>query len=80
MRQRRQMQEMAGAGGVSTLSDAYLGGLPSKRRKLIEKQKPRLLAEPTPNQSPITASVERLVRDGVVRAGVDEVEGKKKNI
>ncbi|XP_017752473.1 PREDICTED: large proline-rich protein BAG6-like isoform X2 [Eufriesea mexicana] len=76
LRQRRQLQ-MQGItnGGVTTLSDAYLGTLPTKRRKLIEQQKPRLLVSPTPNHSAIAASMERLVREGVTRAGVEEVEG-----
>ncbi|XP_033315242.1 large proline-rich protein BAG6 isoform X1 [Bombus bifarius] len=76
LRQRRQLQ-MQGItnGGVATLSDAYLGTLPTKRRKLIEQQKPRLLVSPTPNHSAIAASMERLVREGVTRAGVEEVEG-----
>ncbi|XP_076387799.1 uncharacterized protein LOC100875279 isoform X2 [Megachile rotundata] len=76
VRQRRQlqMQEMTN-GGVTTFSDAYLGTLPTKRRKLIEQQKPRLLVSPTPNHSAIAASMERLVREGVTRAGVEEVEG-----
>lgn len=76
VRQRRQLQ-MQGVtnSGVTTFSDAYLGGLPTKRRKLIEQQKPRLLVSPTPNHSTIAASMERLVREGVGRAGVEEVEG-----
>ncbi|XP_029055080.2 large proline-rich protein BAG6 isoform X1 [Osmia bicornis bicornis] len=76
VRQRRQLQ-MQGMtnGGVATFSDAYLGTLPTKRRKLIEQQKPRLLVSPTPNHSAIAASMERLVREGVTRAGVEEVEG-----
>ncbi|XP_006565471.2 large proline-rich protein BAG6 isoform X6 [Apis mellifera] len=76
LRQRRQLQ-MQGItnGGVATFSDAYLGTLPTKRRKLIEQQKPRLLVSPTPNHSAIAASMERLVREGVTRAGVEEVEG-----
>ncbi|XP_048262661.1 large proline-rich protein BAG6 isoform X4 [Bombus terrestris] len=76
LRQRRQLQ-MQGItnSGVATLSDAYLGTLPTKRRKLIEQQKPRLLVSPTPNHSAIAASMERLVREGVTRAGVEEVEG-----
>ncbi|XP_011328969.1 large proline-rich protein bag6 isoform X2 [Ooceraea biroi] len=79
VRQRRQLQQMQGVttnSGVTTFSDAYLGGLPTKRRKLIEQQKPRLLVSPTPNHhSTIAASMERLVREGVGRAGVEEVEG-----
>ncbi|XP_029165943.1 large proline-rich protein bag6-B [Nylanderia fulva] len=76
VRQRRQLQGTTPNGGVTTFSDAYLGGLPSKRRKLIEQQKPRLLVSPTPNHhSTIAASMERLVREGVGRAGVEEVEG-----
>ncbi|XP_070163006.1 large proline-rich protein BAG6 [Polyergus mexicanus] len=76
VRQRRQLQGATPNGGVTTFSDAYLGGLPSKRRKLIEQQKPRLLVSPTPNHhSTIAASMERLVREGVGRAGVEEVEG-----
>jgi len=78
VRQRRQlqMQGVTPNSGVTTFSDAYLGGLPSKRRKLIEQQKPRLLVSPTPNHhSTIAASMERLVREGVGRAGVEEVEG-----
>lgn len=76
VRQRRQLQ-MQGMtnGGVATFSDAYLGTLPTKRRKLIEQQKPRLLVSPTPNHSAIAASMERLVREGVSRAGVEDVEG-----
>lgn len=75
VRQRRQLQMQGMANNVTTFSDAYLGGLPTKRRKLIEQQKPRLLVSPTPNHSAITASVERLVREGVSRAGVEEVDG-----
>nr|XP_050860700.1 large proline-rich protein BAG6 isoform X2 [Vespula vulgaris] len=76
VRQRRQLQMQGMANGaVTTFSDAYIGGLPTKRRKLIEQQKPRLLVSPTPNHSAITASVERLVREGVSRAGIEEVEG-----
>ncbi|KAK2583506.1 hypothetical protein KPH14_009466 [Odynerus spinipes] len=76
VRQRRQLQMQGMANGtVTTFSDAYLGGLPTKRRKLIEQQKPRLLVSPTPNHSAITASVERLVREGVSRAGIEEVDG-----
>ncbi|XP_017893055.1 large proline-rich protein BAG6 isoform X2 [Ceratina calcarata] len=76
VRQRRQLQ-MQGItnGGVAAFSDAYLGTLPTKRRKLIEQQKPRLLVSPTPNHSAIAASMERLVREGVIRAGVEENEG-----
>lgn len=62
-------------GGVATFSDAYLDTLPTKRRKLIEQQKPRLLVSPTPNRTAIAASIERLVREGVTRAGVEEVDG-----
>ncbi|XP_015436715.1 PREDICTED: large proline-rich protein BAG6 [Dufourea novaeangliae] len=76
VRQRRQLQTQGMTnGGVATFSDAYLGTLPTKRRKLIEQQKPRLLVSPTPNHSAITASMERLVREGVNRAGVEEVDG-----
>ncbi|XP_076230887.1 uncharacterized protein LOC143177027 isoform X3 [Calliopsis andreniformis] len=75
VRQRRQLQMQGMNGGVATFSDAYLGTLPTKRRKLIEQQKPRLLVSPTPNHSAIAASMERLVREGVSRAGVEEVEG-----
>lgn len=76
VRQRRQLQMQSVTPNVTTFSDAYLGGLPSKRRKLIEQQKPRLLVSPTPNHhSTIAASMERLVREGVGRAGVEEVEG-----
>lgn len=75
VRQRRQLQMQSVTPSVTTFSDAYLGGLPSKRRKLIEQQKPRLLVSPTPNHSTIAASMERLVREGVGRAGVEEVEG-----
>lgn len=76
-RQRRQLQMQSVTPNVTTtFSDAYLGGLPSKRRKLIAEQKPRLLVSPTQNHhSTITASMERLVREGVGRAGVEEVEG-----
>lgn len=73
-RQRRQLRGMAD-NGVPAFSDAYLGGLPSKRRKLIEQQKPQLLVSPTPNHSAIAASMERLVREGVSHAGVDDVDG-----
>lgn len=69
-----QMQGMPN-GGVGTFSDAYLGTLPTKRRKLIEQQKPRLLVSPTPNHSAIAASMERLVRESITRTGVGEVEG-----
>nr|XP_031836800.1 large proline-rich protein BAG6-like [Nomia melanderi] len=62
-------------GSVTTFSDAYLGILPTKRRKLIEQQKPRLLVSTTPNHSAISASLERLVRESVNRAGVEEVDG-----
>ncbi|KAG7203619.1 hypothetical protein KM043_013656 [Ampulex compressa] len=76
VRQRRQLQVQGMAnGGVTTFSDAYLGGLPTKRRKLIEQQKSRLLVSPTPNDSTLTAFVERLVRESAGRAGVEEVEG-----
>lgn len=79
VRQRRQLETqvlMPKATCMTTCSDAYLGGLPSKRRKLVEQQKPRLLVSPTPNHtSTIAASVERLIREGVGRAGVEEVEG-----
>ncbi|XP_076643717.1 uncharacterized protein LOC143353972 [Halictus rubicundus] len=76
VRQRRQLQTQGMTnGGVTTFSDAYLGTLPTKRRKLIEQQKPRLLVSPTPNHSAISASMERLVREGVTRAGVEEVDG-----
>ncbi|XP_014602173.1 PREDICTED: large proline-rich protein BAG6 isoform X1 [Polistes canadensis] len=76
VRQRRQLQMQGMANSaVTTFSDAYIGSLPTKRRKLIEQQKPRLLVSPTPNHSAITASVERLVREGVSRAGIEEVEG-----
>ncbi|XP_046737981.1 large proline-rich protein BAG6 isoform X2 [Diprion similis] len=80
IRQRRQLQVqmqsqgMAGS-GVGGFSDAYLGGMPSKRRKLIEQQKPRILLSPTPNHSAVSISMERLVRDSVVRAGIEEVDG-----
>ncbi|XP_053976344.1 large proline-rich protein BAG6 [Hylaeus volcanicus] len=76
VRQRRQVQtqEMTN-GGVATFSDAYIGTLPIKRRKLYEQQKPQLLVSPTPNHSVVAASMERLVREGVTRAGVEEVDG-----
>nr|XP_031848736.1 large proline-rich protein BAG6-like isoform X2 [Nomia melanderi] len=76
VRQRRQLltQGMTN-GSVTTLSDAYLGILPTKRRKLIEQQKPRLLVSTTPNHLAISASVECLVRESVNRAGVEEVDG-----
>ncbi|XP_076227619.1 uncharacterized protein LOC143174990 isoform X2 [Nomia melanderi] len=76
VRQRRQLltQGMTN-GSVTTLSDAYLDTLPTKRRKLIEQQKPRLLVSTTPNHSAISASMERLVRESVKRAGVEEVDG-----
>lgn len=73
VRQRRQ-QGVTGS-GVGGFSDAYLGGMPSKRRKLIEQQKPRILLSPTPNHSSVAISMERLVRDSVGRAGIEEVEG-----
>ncbi|XP_078051646.1 uncharacterized protein LOC144477769 isoform X2 [Augochlora pura] len=76
VRQRRQLQIQGMTnGGVGAFSDAYLGTLPTKRRKLIEQQKPRLLLSPTPNHSAISASIELLVREGVTRAGVEEVAG-----
>ncbi|XP_033331070.2 uncharacterized protein LOC117223061 isoform X2 [Megalopta genalis] len=77
VRQRRQLQiqRLTNGGGVGAFSDAYLGTLPTKRRKLIEQQKPRLLISPTPNHSAISASMERLVRESVTRAGVEEVAG-----
>ena len=73
IRQRRQIQ-LQGR-NVTTLSDAYLDGLPSKRRKIVEQQKPRLLVSPTSNHASIPASIERLVTDSVSRAGVDEADG-----
>lgn len=80
VRQRRQMQaQMQSQGmtenGVGGFSDAYLGGMPSKRRKLIEQQKPRILLSPTPNHSSISISIDRLVSESVRRSGVTEVEG-----
>ncbi|XP_015112243.1 large proline-rich protein bag6-B [Diachasma alloeum] len=74
-RQRRQLQLGLSGGSVTTLSDAYLATMPSKRRKLVEQQKPTLLASPTSNSSAIPASMERLIRESVGRAGVEEVDG-----
>ncbi|XP_012267221.2 large proline-rich protein BAG6 isoform X2 [Athalia rosae] len=80
VRQRHQLQvqmhsQGMGESGVGGFSDAYLGGMPSKRRKLIEQQKPRILLSPTPNHSAVSISVERLTRESIGRAGVEEVEG-----
>lgn len=74
-RQRRQLQLGLSDGNVTTLSDAYLATMPSKRRKLVEQQKPSLLVSPTPNHSAIPSSMERLVRESVGRAGFEEVDG-----
>ena len=74
VRQRRLAQGIS-TGGAPTFSDAYLGCLPRKRRKIIQQEKPQILVNPTSNPSTITASIERLVRDSVSRAGVAEVEG-----
>lgn len=68
------MQEMVN-GGTTTFSDAYLGGLPNKRRKLIEQQKPHLLVGSNSNHAAIGASMERLVRESIGQAGVEEIEG-----
>ncbi|XP_003427974.1 large proline-rich protein BAG6 isoform X2 [Nasonia vitripennis] len=73
--QRRQTQLQAQQGGPIPFSDAYLSGLPSKRRKLIEQQKPQLLVSPTANSTAITASVERLVREGIGHTQLEEAEG-----
>ena len=75
VRIRKQQQLEALQGGPIPFSDAYLSCMPSKRRKLIEQQKPQLLASPTPNSTAITASVERLVREGIAHTPVEEVEG-----
>lgn len=76
VRQRRQAQVQNLNGGSIPFSDAYMSCMPSKRRKLIEQQKPQLLVAPTPaNANAIAASVERLVRDGMVHSQVEEVEG-----
>lgn len=76
MRQRRQVELQAlQAGGPMPFSDAYLSTMPSKRRKLIEQQKPQLLAGPTPQATAIAASVERLVREGMAHSQVDEAAG-----
>ncbi|XP_058794384.1 large proline-rich protein bag6 isoform X2 [Phymastichus coffea] len=75
IRQRRQVQIDALNGGPIPFSDAYLSSMPSKRRKLIEQQKPQLLMSPTPTSTAIAASVERLVREGISHSRVDEVEG-----
>uniref|UniRef100_A0A0C9R207 Large proline-rich protein BAG6 n=2 Tax=Fopius arisanus TaxID=64838 RepID=A0A0C9R207_9HYME len=74
-RQRRQLQLGLSGGSVTSLSDAYLATMPSKRRKLVEQQKPTLLASPTSNSSAIPASMERLIRESVGRAGVEEIDG-----
>lgn len=74
-RQRRQLQLGLSGGSVTSLSDAYLATMPSKRRKLVEQQKPTLLASSTSNASAIPVSMERLIRDSVGRAGVEEVDG-----
>ncbi|XP_012282087.1 large proline-rich protein bag6 [Orussus abietinus] len=77
VKQRRHLQCVGCEDAAPPFSDAYLGCMPSKRRKLIEQQKPRLLMSPTPSHSlsAISASMERLVREGTNRAGVHEVEG-----
>ncbi|XP_034942689.1 large proline-rich protein BAG6 [Chelonus insularis] len=74
-RQRRQLQLGLADSNSTTFSDAYLSTMPSKRRKLVEQKKPSLLVSPTPNHSVISASIERLVRESVERAGVEEVDG-----
>lgn len=74
-RQRRQLQLGLSNDNVTSLSDAYLATMPNKRRKLVEQQKPALLTNSTSNHSVIPSSMERLVRDSVGRAGVEEVEG-----
>lgn len=74
-RQRRQLQLGITGESVTNLSDAYLSTMPTKRRKLVEQQKPTLLTNTTSNNSPIPASMERLVRDSVERAGIEEVDG-----
>jgi hypothetical protein len=69
-----QIQELQG--GPIPFSDAYLSGLPSKRRKLIEQQKPQLLVSPVPSgANAIAASLERLVREGIGHTQVGETEG-----
>ena len=73
-RQRRLSQGISN-GGVPTFSDAYLDCLPCKRRKIIQQEKPQILAHPTSSHSTITASIEKLVTESVSRAGVAEVEG-----
>ncbi|KAL7305815.1 hypothetical protein TKK_0002062 [Trichogramma kaykai] len=82
VRQRRASQMNQMQGGNVPFSDAYLNCLPSKRRKLIEQQKPQLLVPPTPPNSnnAIAASVERLVRDGITQTRVGEIEGAAKAV
>ncbi|CAB0029741.1 unnamed protein product, partial [Trichogramma brassicae] len=82
VRQRRASQMNQMQGGNIPFSDAYLNCLPSKRRKLIEQQKPQLLVPPTPPNSnnAIAASVERLVRDGITQTRVGEIEGAAKAV
>lgn len=72
--QRRSAPSMT-AGGIPNFSDAYLGCLPCKRRKIIQQDKLQLLANPTSNHSTVSASIERMVRESVSRVGVAEVEG-----
>lgn len=72
--QRRSAPSMP-AGGIPNFSDAYLGCLPCKRRKIIQQEKLQLLSNPTPNHSTLSSSIERLVRESASRVGVAEVEG-----
>ncbi|KAK0181321.1 hypothetical protein PV327_003614 [Microctonus hyperodae] len=60
---------------VTTMSDAYLSTMPSKRRKLVEQRKAPLLMNPSSNRSAIPSSMERLIRESVGRAGFEEVDG-----
>lgn len=65
----------APAGGITNFSDAYLGCLPCKRRKIIQQEKWQIVANPTSNHSTVSASIERMVRESISRVGVAEVEG-----
>ncbi|XP_057324304.1 large proline-rich protein BAG6 [Microplitis mediator] len=76
VRQRRQLALGLSDSNVTTLSDAYLATMPSKRRKIVEQQKPSLLVSPSANSnSVVAASMERLVRESIGRAGSEEVDG-----